>query len=182
MRSFKSLAFGAAAAVLIAGAGIATAQTTPPPAAGAAAGAPDRAHMRGERFVQFLDTDHDGKVSLKEIQDEEARLFGAADINNDGALSPEEFQRRGELFMRLRVMTLFDLLDTNGDGKLSKEELAAPASRWFKRYDKNGDGFITADELPARPTMGRSGGMRPGMMGSGGGPGTMGPGMMGPNR
>jgi hypothetical protein len=164
MRRFTSLAFGVAAAALIAGAGIATAQT-PPSAGAAAADAPrhDRVHTRGERFVRFLDTDKDDKVSLKEIQDEEGRLFGAADVNNDGALSAEEFQRRGQMFMQLRVMTLFDLIDANGDGKLTKEEIAAPASRWFKRYDKNGDGFIAADELPQGGPMGRPGmGPRPG--------------------
>ena len=182
MRSFKSLALGAAAVALIAGASLAGAQTPSPPAGGPATNAPrDRTHMRGERFVHFLDTDHDGKVSLKEIQDEETRLFGAADVNNDGALSPEEFQRRGQLFMQLRVMTLFDLIDANGDGKLSKDELAAPASRWFKRYDKNGDGFVTADELPAGGPMGRPGGPQ-GMMGRQGmAPGGA-PGMMGPQR
>jgi hypothetical protein len=170
MRRFKSLALGAAAAALIAGSGLALAQTTPPDKPADAPARPDRMHARGEHFVRFLDTDHDGKVSLKEIQDEENRLFGAADVNADGKLSPEEFQRRGELFMRLRVMTLFDLLDANGDGQLSKDELEAPAARWFKRYDKNGDGFIAADELPAGRSMGRGGGP---MGGPGGHPGPM---------
>jgi hypothetical protein len=160
MRRFTSLALGAAAVAMIAGVGIASAQTPP------SAGLPDRAHSRGDRFVQFLDVNKDGKVSLDEIVGEEGRLFGAADVNGDGKLSTEEFQRRGQLFMQLRVMTLFDLLDTNGDGTLSKEELAAPTSRWFKRYDKNGDGFITADEMPQGGPMGRPGmGPRPGMMG-----------------
>jgi hypothetical protein len=177
MSTLKSLALGVAAAALIAGAGIASAQTAPPsggPAAGAPA--PDRARARGDRFIQFLDTDKDGKVTLKEIDEEIGRVFGAADLKNDGKLTPEEFQRRGQMFMQLRVMTLFDLLDANGDGVLTKQELEAPAARWFKRYDKNNDGFITADELPQGGPMGRPGmGPRPGMMGPPGG-------MMGPNR
>jgi hypothetical protein len=77
------------------------------------------------------------------------------------------------MFMQLRVMTLFDLIDVNGDGKLTKEELAAPAGRWFKRYDKNGDGFIAADEMPQGGPRGRGPG------GQGPRPGPMGP---GPNR
>jgi Ca2+-binding EF-hand superfamily protein len=161
MRSFKMLAFGAAAA-LIAGAGIAIAQTAPP-AQGPGAGMQERHHARSQRFVEFLDVDKDGKVSLKEITDEKNRLFGAADVNSDGALSAEEFQRRGHMFMQLRATTLFDLLDVNGDAKLSKEEFDGPAARWFKRYDKNSDGFIAADELPQRAQRG-------------------GPGMMGPRR
>jgi len=166
MSTLKSLALGVAAAALLAGAGIASAQTTPP--AGPGAGGPDRAHVRGERFVRFLDVDKDGKVSLKEIDEEIGRLFGAADLKGDGKLTPEEFQRRGQMFMQLRVMTLFDLLDANGDGVLTKQEMEAPASRWFKRYDKNGDGFITADETPQGGPRGRGPmGPRPGPMGAG---------------
>jgi hypothetical protein len=166
MRRFKSLALGAAAAALIAGSGLAIAQT-PPAADQPGAGMPrhDREHARGDRFVRFLDVNKDGKVSLDEIVGEEGRVFGAADVNGDGKLTPEEFQRRGELFMRLRVTTLFDLLDTNGDAQLTKEEIAAPTSRWFKRYDKNADGFIAADELPQGGPMGRPGGPPGGMMG-----------------
>jgi hypothetical protein len=148
MRSFKVLALGAAAAALIAGSGIAIAQTGGTTAQTSGATQPDRHHHRAQRFVEFLDVDKDGKVSLKEITDEKNRLFGAADINSDGALSAEEFQRRGMMFMQMRMTTLFDLLDANGDAKLSKEEFDGPAGRWFKRYDKNSDGFLAADELP----------------------------------
>jgi hypothetical protein len=173
MRRFTSLALGVAAAAMIAGAGIAAAQTSPP--AGPPAGASDRPHSRGDHFVQFLDIDKDGKVSLKEIDDEIGRLFGAADLKGDGKLTPEEFQRRGQMFMQLRVMTLFDLLDANGDGVLTKQEMEAPAARWFKRYDKNGDGFISAEELPQGGPRGRGPmGPRPGMVGPAG--------PMGPNR
>jgi hypothetical protein len=100
MRSMKSLALGAAAAALIAGGGLAVAQTTPPPTDRPAAAAPqhpDRAHWRGERFVRFLDTDKDGKVSLKEIEDEEVRLFGAADVNGDGFITADEITSGGPM-------------------------------------------------------------------------------------
>lgn len=114
---------------------------------------PDRGHEHGrwarhaERFIQFLDTNHDGKVSLDEIKGEEGRIFKYADLNGDGKLSPDEFRRAGMLLLRLRAGTLFDLLDANGDGKLTKAEIEAPSERWFARYDKNKDGFLDPDEL-----------------------------------
>ncbi len=118
-------------------------------------GAPPRAENDGHarpsrhatRFVRFLDTDQDGKVSLAEIKGEEARIFHYGDANGDNALSPDEFRRAGMLFMRLRAATLFDLLDANGDGTLTKDEIQAPSERWFARYDSNKDGFLDPDEL-----------------------------------
>lgn len=108
----------------------------------------DRPSRYAERFITLFDTDGDGKVSLKEIEAEQARLFGAIDVDRDASLSVDEFRRRGRLIQRLRTTTLFDLLDVNGDQKLSLEEIDAPARRWFKRYDADGDGAIEARELP----------------------------------
>lgn len=126
---------------------------------GGAALAQDRTQNdrpRESRFVRFLDTNGDGKVSLEEINAEQKRLIAAADVNGDGKLSVDEFRRRGRLFMRLRATTLFDLMDANGDKQLSEDEITKPSARWFARYDANGDGAIVSDELPQR-RMGRRG-------------------------
>ena len=85
-----------------------------------------------------------------EIQAEQKRIAGAADVDGDGVLSVEEFLRRGRLIRSLGATSLFDMLDTDGDRKVSPPEIAAPSARWFNRYDANGDGAIAADELPRR--------------------------------
>ena len=103
---------------------------------------------RVPKSFRVLDTNNDGKVTLDEIEAEQARLLGAADLDNDGSLSVEEFRRRGRWFQRLQTTTLFDLMDANGDQVLTAEEIAAPSARWFKRYDKDADGSIVADEVP----------------------------------
>ena len=116
------------------------------------AGADDREgreNRRATRFIEMFDTSGDGKVTVKEITADQARLFGAVDVDGDKALSVDEFRRRGRLFRIYATTTLFDLLDANGDRKLTADEISAPSQRWFKRYDGNNDGVMAADEIPA---------------------------------
>ena len=128
-----------AGAILAGAIGIVTAQEADP-----------RRESRASRFIELFDTDLDGFASLTELTDEQARLFGAVDLDGDGALTVAEFRRRGALFQRLGTTTLFDLIDANGDQRLTVDELAAPAARWFTRYDVNGDGVLDVDELAIR--------------------------------
>ena len=103
-----------------------------------------------ERFMLLYDVNGDGKVTVGEINADQARIFGAMDVDGDAAMSEAEMKRRGRTLQIFRTTSLFDLLDTNGDGKLSVAEIQAPSKRWFKRYDKNGDGVMEASEIPDR--------------------------------
>ena len=107
-----------------------------------------RMGRRAARFIRIFDTDGNGTVSLAEIAAEQTRVLGAADLDGDGALSVEEFRRRGRLIRSLGATSLFDMLDANGDRKVTAAEIAAPSARWFKRYDADADGAIAAGELP----------------------------------
>ena len=102
------------------------------------------------RFIELFDINHDGKVTLDEINGDQARLFGAVDVNSDKKLSVAEVRRRGRFLQMWRTTTVFDLVDVNGDGVLTLDEIDAPTSRWFKRYDRNGDGVLDVTELPQR--------------------------------
>lgn len=110
----------------------------------------ERENRRAERFIDLLDTDADGSVSKTEIAAEYERLFGAADLDGDGKLSPDEFRRRGRLFQSVGAVTFFDMLDANSDQLLTVDEITAPSARWVTRYDGNGDDALDGDEFPSR--------------------------------
>lgn len=105
-------------------------------------------HSRhGARQLDILDTDSSGSISREEIAGEHGRLLGAADVDGDGKLSPDEFRRRGSFFIRLGTTTFFDLIDANGDQQISVDELNQPMDRWFARRDSNSDGNIDTEEF-----------------------------------
>lgn len=134
-RMYHRIGLGIVAALLVSGTAIAQERRG------------DHDDFHAARFVELLDTDGDGAVSLTEIVAEHRRLFAAADLDGDGALSVEEFRRRGRLFQSLGTATLFDMLDTDGDRTLSADEIDQPSRRWFSRYDLDGDGAMEATEL-----------------------------------
>ena len=150
----KTLGVASVAVLIAFGGGAALAQS-PPAKSGqemSAAGKEARPGKgwRAARFLRIFDTDGNGNVSLAEIQAEQKRIAGAADVDGDGVLSVDEFRRRGRLIRSLGATSLFDMLDTDGDMKVTQAEIEAPSARWFKRYDANGDGAVAADELPRR--------------------------------
>ncbi|HZF37211.1 MAG TPA: hypothetical protein VE715_00170 [Blastocatellia bacterium] len=75
----------------------------------------------------------------------EEKRMKRMDINNDGAISRDEWKGKPEVF---------DKLDKNGDGSLTREEFAAAAHRQAGRLnqmDTNNDGQISRDEWKGNP-------------------------------
>ncbi|WP_156117258.1 EF-hand domain-containing protein [Xanthomonas sacchari] len=82
-------------------------------------------------YLQRMDRDGDGRVSLDEYLAWMRYAFDARDLDHDGVLSPAELPGgRGPPITRaqhLATLTArFRKQDTNGDGYLSARELAAP--------------------------------------------------------
>jgi Ca2+-binding EF-hand superfamily protein len=94
------------------------------------------------------DTDHDGKIVLKDLPARAQTHLTTVDANKDGVLTREEFDKGRE---QLRAQRMKDI-DTNKDGKVSDEERSAHrqamVTERFTADDKNHDGYLTRDEVP----------------------------------
>jgi Ca2+-binding EF-hand superfamily protein len=86
---------------------------------------------RSSDYLAKMDTDGDGRVSLREYQDWLSYAFDGMDRNHDGVLSADE-QPGGKgkpitrAAYRAQLAERFRKQDTNHDGYLSAKELAAP--------------------------------------------------------
>ncbi|MGY1458080.1 MULTISPECIES: hypothetical protein [unclassified Luteimonas] len=82
-------------------------------------------------YLERMDSDADGRVSLAEYIDWMGYAFHGMDRNGDGVLTPDELPGgRGRAVSleqhRERLSARFVRQDANGDGFLDAAELAAP--------------------------------------------------------
>jgi Ca2+-binding EF-hand superfamily protein len=108
-----------------------------------------------------MDTDRDGTLSKKEIEDfqtsqiiaaAQARkqaLFAALDTDHNGALSPAEFMRLPSNEQAPNATPMIQRFDTNRDSKISQVEYRAGTLANFDRLDADKDGIVTAAEMKA---------------------------------
>ena len=110
----------------------------------------------GRGLFAFLDADHDGAISLRELQTAAARAKAVKAVRDgtlDLALLPRQSivtVARGPVQPELipptrRGPVWFTAMDTNRDGDVSRAEFVGPA-RAFDRIDSDGDGLINAEE------------------------------------
>jgi Ca2+-binding EF-hand superfamily protein len=127
---------------------------TPAPEAGAQAGDAAKA------FMQKLDTDQSGGISMEEATAPQKEQFKSNDKDGDGFITAEEagaafaeqvppemlkaMQERG---MPDPGQTFVKNLDRNADGKVDPDEFEQPTKESFAAMDANSDG--TADEAEA---------------------------------
>jgi len=83
-------------------------------------------------YLQRMDRDGDGRVSLDEYLAWMSYAFDARDLDHDGVLSPAELP--------------------GGHGKpISRAQHQATLTARFRKQDSNGDGYLSARELAAPP-------------------------------
>ncbi|MBY6092227.1 EF-hand domain-containing protein [Maritimibacter alkaliphilus] len=118
----------------------------------------------GQHFIEGWDADGDGKVTLAELVTRRADVFYMFDENEDGMLSPGEY----DLFDETRAADMETNVghgkgmetanrgmerafnDADGDGQVSEAEFAAAVPEWLKILDRDGDGAVTTADFGRR--------------------------------
>lgn len=95
------------------------------------------------------DLNRDGVFTCDEWKQYASQLFRAADRNNDGFVSAEEFAtiRQADPSLASADLVFFD---GNNDGRLSHAEFVDKPNPFFARYDTNGDCRVTSAEIAAQ--------------------------------
>jgi hypothetical protein len=111
-------------------------------------------------FMDKLDTDKSGGITLEEAVAPQREQFTANDTDGDGFITqdearaafaaqvpPEMMEAMKERGMPDPGETFVKNLDKNGDGKVDQAEFEQPTKESFANMDANGDGI--ADEAEA---------------------------------
>lgn len=103
-----------------------------------------------------LDTNHDGKISMVDVETRFAAKFTEADLDKDGNLSPSEFEALNAERQRRFISAAFEAMDKDGDGKVSLAEAPPHLKMRFEMLDLDKDGQLSLDDLNAAQMSGRS--------------------------
>jgi Ca2+-binding EF-hand superfamily protein len=127
-------------------------------------GEPFRAADRGDALRTWFnqaDQNHDGVLTIKEMQADAQRFFATLDTNHDGEIDPDEITRYEEVVAPGVRMGLLDLpepvvaADTDLNRGVSLEEFRKAAERRFQALDVDHEGRLTTALLeslrPAAP-------------------------------
>lgn len=119
-----------------------------------------QAGAAAKAFMQKLDTDQSGGISLEEATAPQKEQFKANDKDGDGFITveeagaafaeqvpPEMMQAMKDRGMPDPGQTFVKNLDKDGDSKVSSDEFEQPTKDSFAAMDSNGDG--NADEAEA---------------------------------
>src|SRR5215813_10743887 len=105
--------------------------------------APAMAAPRRSRFMQALDPDNDGTVSLDEAKKAASTLFDRLDRNHNRVLNKRELGGRV-------TPQEFAVADPDKDGTLTKDEYLTVVEKRFKAADPDNDGKLDEKELRSR--------------------------------
>jgi len=113
-------------------------------------------------FLQALDLDGNGAVTVDEAIAARNLRFDQVDQDGDGEISPAEYDKLLQ-DTRTRYASLgqgyvaksaspgridaFTFSDSDADGVISRAEYHRNSARFARSLDRNGDGRITAEEL-----------------------------------
>ncbi|MGE8941239.1 EF-hand domain-containing protein [Leptospira interrogans] len=88
------------------------------------------------RWLQSLDADSDGAVTIDEMLAKRAPFFNRLDTNGDGVIDAKEIEAEIGQNVAYFTTVMFKRLDKDGDGKITKQEYSA---RGAAKLEKAGD-------------------------------------------
>jgi Ca2+-binding EF-hand superfamily protein len=95
-----------------------------------------------------FDTNHDGTVSLAELNAGLKARFAALDTDHDGMLNGDEAAVENDRLLDASTAAT-PLFDWNGDGFIDFNEYSATWKSLFAQLDRNNDGVLTQSEANA---------------------------------
>jgi hypothetical protein len=110
-----------------------------------------------QRFLDQIDTNHDGVVSRAEYQAWFDTRFARLDANGDGHVDANEIAASPQVAQRVqrRADRFVERYDASGSGSVSKADFEAKEMARFDRLS-GGSGTVDADQLlPRRGAFGR---------------------------
>jgi Ca2+-binding EF-hand superfamily protein len=100
------------------------------------------------RWLQRLDANKDGTVTLEEMLSTREPRFARLDVNKDGAIDAKEVETQARERSEYWSKRLVRRFDHDRDGKITKDEFDRYARDRFAMRDLNSDGKITDEDLP----------------------------------
>ena len=101
----------------------------------------------GMRMLERYDVNKDGALDLDEVRGERERSFKAADADDDGALTLQEYETLWLQAMRPRMVRSFQKHDDDCDGRVTSEDYSNRFNRTMMRMDQNEDGRIDTKDM-----------------------------------
>jgi hypothetical protein len=111
-------------------------------------GARQRGGLHGGKRMKRMDINNDGAISRDEWKGR-PQVFDRIDKNNDGSLSREEAAISGRNRGPRHLKQHLKQMDANNDRQISRDEWKGDAEI-FNRLDANNDGVITREEIRTR--------------------------------
>lgn len=100
--------------------------------------------------LRQADSNGDGSISKKELQDLRAANFARLDRNGDGFVDGGDSPRMGPPKKQFdEALAQVQAADTNGDKRISKQEMVGAPTPKFDATDKNKEGVLSSDEVAA---------------------------------
>jgi Ca2+-binding EF-hand superfamily protein len=102
---------------------------------------------RGERALQRLDTNKDGRLSLEEIKPRLQQRLALSDANGDKMITAAEIDGMLQKRLEQRRGRIMQLLDRDRDGTITQAEFDRVVADMFDKADADNNGGLDLAEM-----------------------------------